>query len=207
MYAVRKMSVLAPLLAVIFWSTGAWSMQFNVVDQNGAKLANAVVSVPGASVSAAAAGTAIMDQRAKQFDPYVLAVSQGQKVEFPNSDNIRHHVYSFSSAKPFEIKLYKGVPGKPMPFDTPGLVVLGCNIHDKMVGYIYVSKSPVFGVTASDGSLALDLKARPSTVEVWHPDAKNPQQPVTVAVPADGSDPLVISVDVATAKLATSHRH
>lgn len=204
MYAARKKSLLALLWMITFWPAGAWSMQFNVVDQNGSKLADAVISVPGATGSAPESKTAIMDQRNKQFAPHVLAVRQGQKVEFPNSDDIRHHVYSFSNAKPFEIRLYKGVPGKPMLFDTPGLVVLGCNIHDKMVGYIYVSKSPVFGVTASDGSLALDLQFRPATVEIWHPDAKNPQQPVTVAVPANGSDSVTLSVDIAPAKLAAS---
>ncbi len=207
MYVACKKSLFAPLLAAIFWSTGAWSMQFNVVDQNGAALANAVVSIPGATNTATATDIAVMDQRAKQFAPYVLAINQGQKVEFPNSDNIRHHVYSFSSAKPFEIKLYKGVPGKPMLFNTPGLVVLGCNIHDKMVGYIYVSESPVFGVTASDGSLALDLKNRPSTIEVWHPDARNAQQPATVAVAADGPSTLTVTVEIAAAKLVASHQH
>ena len=207
MYVDHKNSLFALLLAALFWSASAWSMQFNVVDQHGAALANAVISVPGISSTATATDIAIMDQRAKQFAPYVLAISQGQKVEFPNSDNIRHHVYSFSSVRPFEIKLYKGVPGKPMLFNTPGLVVLGCNIHDKMVGYIYVSESPVFGVTGSDGSLALDLKDRPSTIEVWHPHAKQAQRPVTVAVPANRSSTMTVTVDIAAAKLAASHQH
>ena len=204
MYAARKTSLLALLWMTTFWSAGAWSMQFNVVDQNGSRLADAVISVPGATGTAPISEIAIMDQRKKQFAPYVLAIGQGQKVEFPNSDNIRHHVYSFSNAKPFEIKLYKGVPGKPMLFGTPGLVVLGCNIHDKMIGYIYVSKSPMFGVTASDGSLALDLQSRPATVQVWHPDAQNPQRPVTVTVPANGSDSVTLTLDIAPAKLAES---
>ena len=71
----------------------------------------------------------------------------------PNRDNIRHHVYSFSPAKRFELPLYAGVPTQPVLFDKAGVVVLGCNIHDWMIGYIYVSDSPWFGKTGADGTV------------------------------------------------------
>jgi hypothetical protein len=91
-------------------------------------------------------------------------------VIFPNHDNVRHHVYSFSPAKRFELPLYAGVPAQPVVFDTPGVVVLGCNIHDWMVGYIYVSESPYFAKTRADGKAVIaDLPPRNYVVRVWHP--------------------------------------
>ena len=110
---------------------------------------------------------AVMDQVNKQFLPELLIVQQGQLVNFPNSDNIRHNVYSFSSAKSFQLKLYSGQPKEPIIFDTQGVVVLGCNIHDSMVGYIYVAKSeqvcelPIDATPCrSMGFYSLDLETR-----------------------------------------------
>ncbi len=107
-----------------------------------------------------------MDQIDKQFLPEVLIVAQGAKVRFPNSDNIRHHVYSFSDAKTFEIKLYSGKSVEPVPFDKPGVVVLGCNIHDQMIGYIYVSDSGGVGKSDEQGQVAVPDNV--TSVTVWH---------------------------------------
>ena len=91
-------------------------------------------------------------------------------VTFPNHDDVRHQVYSFSPAKRFELPLYAGVPAEPVVFDKPGVVVLGCNIHDWMVGYIYVSDSPYFAKTGKDGkAIIADLPTRVYAVRVWHP--------------------------------------
>jgi plastocyanin len=111
-----------------------------------------------------------VDQVDKQFVPYVKPVFVGSKVRFPNSDNIRHQVYSFSPAKKFELPLYAGSTAPPVVFDKPGVVVLGCNIHDWMVGYIYVSDTPFFAKTEAAGTATLDdLPPGEYTVRVWHP--------------------------------------
>ena len=113
----------------------------------------------------------MVDQVGKEFVPRVMAIFVGTTVTFPNHDNVRHHVYSFSPAKRFELPLYSGVPAQPVVFDKPGVVVLGCNIHDWMIGYIYVSESPYFAKTASDGKAVIsDLPPHVYTVRVWHPD-------------------------------------
>jgi len=112
----------------------------------------------------------VMDQVDKEFIPYVLPVQVGTSVRFPNKDNIRHHVYSISPAKRFELPLYKGTPSFPVVFDKPGVVVLGCNIHDWMVAYIYVVETPYFATTGQDGSAAIhDLPQGSYEVRVWHP--------------------------------------
>jgi hypothetical protein len=92
-----------------------------------------------------------MDQRDQQFAPHVLAVQRGTAVSFPNSDQIRHHVYSFSEPKRFELRLYSGVPADPVVFDRAGTVVLGCNIHDDMIGFVRVVDTPWFATSGEDG--------------------------------------------------------
>lgn len=119
-----------------------------------------------------------MDQRDLTFVPDVLVVQTGTAVDFPNSDQVRHQVYSFSPAKTFQLALYQGRAHAPVVFDRAGLVTLGCNIHDSMVGYIYVTDSPWFALTGADGSARLhDLAPGDYTVRIWHTllDESGPQ--------------------------------
>lgn len=109
-----------------------------------------------------------MDQVNIAFEPHVLVINQGDFVSFPNSDNLRHHVYSFSTTKPFEIKLYADTPEAPVNFSTPGIVVLGCNIHDNMLGYIYVSNTPYTAITDINGIAQIELNQAPTELDVWH---------------------------------------
>ncbi|MDX1572375.1 MAG: methylamine utilization protein [Methylophaga sp.] len=110
----------------------------------------------------------IMDQIDKAFVPELVIVQKGQLVDFPNSDNIRHHVYSFSPAKTFELKLYADRPEKPVLFDQHGVVVLGCNIHDSMVGYIYVAADKRNARTNQQGTARLPVTSEDSQISVWH---------------------------------------
>ncbi len=112
----------------------------------------------------------VVDQVDKEFIPKVQAILVGTSVAFPNNDNVRHHVYSFSPAKRFELPLYAGVPAQLVLFDKAGVIVLGCNIHDWMVGYVYVSESPYFAKTGQDGKAVLtELPPKSYVVRVWHP--------------------------------------
>ncbi|KZY45217.1 methylamine utilization protein [Pseudoalteromonas sp. B5MOD-1] len=149
----------------------AADISFTVRDQFGKPLADAVIELENnANSPSTQLPIAIMDQVDKQFSPNVLVIQQGQSVDFPNSDNIRHHVYSFSSAKPFNIKLYADRPEKPELFDNSGVVVLGCNIHDSMVGYIYVANSANTLKTAEDGKVQLKGITVPTSITIWHPN-------------------------------------
>jgi plastocyanin len=112
---------------------------------------------------------AIMDQVNTQFLPHILAIQKDTQVRFPNSDSIKHHVYSFSSAKTFELQLYKELHADPLLFSTLGSVELGCNIHDWMLGYIFVVDTPYFGKTDINGMLTLDLPDGEYQLDVWHP--------------------------------------
>jgi plastocyanin len=142
-----------------------------VSDSTGAPLADAAVSihVKGASSHAAPDTIADLGQRDKNFTPSLLVVQTGTLVNFPNFDTVRHHVYSFSPIKPFEIKLYAGTPTKPVLFDKAGTATLGCNIHDRMVAYIHVVDTPYFGVTDKTGTVTLALPPGEHRIRVWAP--------------------------------------
>lgn len=119
---------------------------------------------------------AVMDQVDKQFKPRVLVVQTGTSVDFPNSDEILHHVYSFSAAKTFELPLYKDKPAAPVVFDKPGVAALGCNVHDWMIGYVVVVDTPWFAKTGKDGKISIkDAPPGDYKAFIWHSDstAKN----------------------------------
>ncbi|MET1080835.1 MAG: methylamine utilization protein [Pseudomonas sp.] len=162
------------LLMLAALPASAGTLHAELVDRQGQPLADAVVSLRGPLGQPGVVPTAIMDQVARQFAPSVLAVRSGTRVSFPNSDNIRHQVYSFSPSKRFELRLYQGTPSEPVLFDQPGVVVLGCNIHDWMVGYVYVTDDPWFAVSDDRGQLRLDaLPAGRYAVTLWHPGLKD----------------------------------
>ena len=119
--------------------------------------------------------TATMDQQHMQFVPRILVIQTGTAVDFPNSDQIQHQVYSFSAPKTFKLSLYAGHKYPPVVFDRPGLVTLGCNIHDGMIGYIYVTDSPFSGRSDDSGQLLLHgLPAGNYTLTAWHPQMQEP---------------------------------
>mgnify|MGYP000485751386 CR=1 FL=1 len=183
--------------------TAVLAFEVRIVDQNGEPVKDAVVSIAEGTISKdelekVNSTPAIMDQIQRQFVPRVLAVEKGRNIVFPNSDNIRHHVYSFSKPKSFQIKLYKGVPKKPLSFDNEGIVVLGCNIHDSMIGYVFVSPWPVFSVTPDSG--LVEFKTRPKEVAVWHPWVSGLKAPIKVAVAADESNTLLVELEITPPK-------
>lgn len=128
-------------------------------------------------------------QEKRQFVPRVTLITVGTPVSFPNFDTVRHHVYSFSKAKTFEIKLYAGVPGRPEVFDKPGIAVLGCNIHDRMAAWVVVADTPWHAMSGADG-LARIADAPPGAYQlsVWHAGLAASSAPVTRKVQLGGAE-------------------
>jgi len=177
----------------------AGSVGVTVKDSKGALVSNAVVYAKSNSpVASREKKQAVIDQRDKQFVPYVTAVQVGTSVIFPNTDNIRHEVYSFSPAKKFELPLYVGVPAEPVTFDKEGFVALGCNIHDWMIAYVAVLPTPYFQVTGKDGRAILkDLPAGPYSIEVWQPSLKGSPENFAQHVDlAEGPKELLFTLDL-----------
>jgi len=178
----------------------AGSLDVTVKDGNGALVSDAVVYAKGRAVtSALAKKRMVIDQRDKQFIPYVAALQVGRSVLFPNNDNIRHHVYSLSPAKKFELPLYAGVPAEPVTFDKEGFVTLGCNIHDWMIAYVAVLATPYFEVTGKEGRTRLkDLPPGQYIVEVWQPSLKGTPEKFAqrVDLAARDAKELVFTLDL-----------
>jgi len=152
----------------------AGELTLTVTDRSGHPVVDVVATAAPATSKVAdpAAGhaAATMDQKNLAFVPQVLVVAVGTQVEFPNTDSVSHQVYSFSLAKRFQLPLYKGATHPPVIFDKAGLVVLGCNIHDQMVGYIYVTDAPLYGKTDSQGALHLtNVPTGDYVATLWSP--------------------------------------
>lgn len=190
MHPSRRVTVRLSTLSISFLAIGigqqcsAGALDVQVIDADSRAIADvAVYAVPSKPERQHSdpRPTAIMDQQHNAFVPHVLIVQTGTLVDFPNNDTVSHHVYSFSEAKTFELGLYKGDAHPPVSFDRPGIVVLGCNIHDSMLGYIVVVDTPHFARTEQDGHAALrDLPPGEYTVHVWTPRARPKDLPKEV---------------------------
>ena len=184
--APRKAAALCALL----WLTGAasaGSLRVQVLDSAGKPLEGAVVSLVSDAARRAVRPLPEQEiaQENKQFVPAVRVVTVGTLVRFPNRDSVRHHVYSFSPAKKFEIKLYAGTPAAPVLFDQPGVAVLGSNIHDQMVGWVVVLDTPYFAQTDAQGQALLEgMPAGAHQLRAWHArlpvDVTPPQQAIAL---------------------------
>lgn len=165
------------VLGVLGSVANASQVVASITDQTGQPLSDAVIYVATSSTTPPPASSkhAIIDQIDRAFVPGISVVRTGTAIDFPNRDNIRHQVYSFSSAKTFTLKLYSGRPSEPVIFDKPGVVVLGCNIHDLMVAWLLVVDTPWFARTDAKGSATIaELPAGNYQLAVWHPRISAP---------------------------------
>ncbi len=158
--------------AVLALTAQAAGVQVAVQDEQGKPLLDAAVFLESRDAKAAASplGNAEMAQVSKQFAPRVLIVPTGTPVSFPNRDTVRHHVYSFSATKKFELKLFAGTPANPVVFDRSGIAVVGCNIHDNMAAWVVVVDTPFYARSDKLGFATLaDVPAGNYRLRVWHP--------------------------------------
>jgi plastocyanin len=191
-------SWLPAVLSLFAHAALAATVTVNVRTAAGAPVADAIVVFdPQDAVPAPSHPTAVIDQINKRFVPRVSVVRTGTAVTFPNGDHIRHQVYSFSEAKKFTLKLYAGSPHVDVVFDKPGLVILGCNIHDTMVAFVGVVDSPYFGKSGDSGSFSLELPQGHYKVRVWHANLSDTPPPIAPSVIESTAAPLSIPITVA----------
>jgi plastocyanin len=189
------------LVYALATTLSAATIVVDVRDPKASPLADAVVyATPEGRETGPAAKMAVIDQKNKTFVPHVLPVQVGTAVKFPNSDDIQHQVYSFSPAKTFNLPLYKGTPANPIVFNTPGVVTLGCNIHDTMSAYVVVVDTPYFEKTEASGRAELRVPAGKYVVHVWHPDMKD--EPAPQAANASESEKPELAFTVVAAPKA-----
>ena len=211
---------LCPLLATLASAahSAAATLEISVVDEQGRPIAGvSVYATPadgavqheGARAAAAHAETrrkATMEQQDLQFVPHMLVVQAGTEVAFPNGDEVSHHVYSFSETKPFELPLYKGDQAPPQLFDRAGIVVLGCNIHDGMLGYIVVVDTPHFAKTDEQGvALIENVPAGDYVLAAWTPRARPAALPPTQQLTVTQEN-VAAEIRI-TGRLSPAHQH
>ena len=185
----------------------AGTLDVTVRDAGGKPVRDAVVTVAAGKPAGPPRfpWPARVTQQDIQFDPYVLIVPVGAAVAFPNKDKVRHHVYSFSKTKKFDLKLYGREESRTVTFDKAGPVALGCNIHDGMTAFIKVVDTPWAAKTDAAGRASLEgLPAGQARVVVWHPYARVKGNEVTMAVSLPASGKTARSVTLA---LAPGHAH
>lgn len=200
--AVRARRLAGLLAATTFslaWAANvkASSLTLSFTDENGAAVEHAAVAlVPVQAPPGVPPQPAEIVQKDKRFTPLMSAIQTGSAVEFPNRDSVRHHVYSFSPAKTFELKLYLGRPAEPVVFDKPGIVVMGCNIHDHMVAYVMVADTPWLGVSDAQGRVRLSgLSAGDYRLEYWHPRWVGKGQITRQTLRVDGDTAVSLKIE------------
>ena len=185
-------------------AAGAASLIAKVTDASGKPLADAVVYVlpaSGARAPAHAPASVAIEQQDREFSPYVTVIQAGTTVTFPNRDPLLHHVYSFSHVKTFEIKLYSGEAPRGILFDKPGIVTLGCNIHDWMIGYILVVETPWFAKSDSDGNARIsEIGGGEFEIHAWHPTQRVAAAMKPLKLDVRNSTEVALVVDAAPRK-------
>jgi plastocyanin len=169
LFVLALASAVSPLAAA--------PLSVRVVDVSGHPVRDAVVTLYPASGVArpARGGRFIVSQQNLQFHPFLTIVPVGADVSFPNLDPTKHHVYSFSAAKKFELKLFARDQSRTVHFDKPGIVALGCNIHDQMSAFIVVTDSTWTARTNALGIATFgDAPNAPARLTVWHPYLRAP---------------------------------
>jgi plastocyanin len=164
---------------------GATGIAVQVQDATGKVLPDTVVYIEAEGAAGGGKpGAALIEQKGLKFLPLVTVVQTGATINFPNNDKVRHHIYSFSPAHKFDQKLYSGQTASPQVFDKAGTVVLGCNIHDKMIAYVKIVDTPYFAKTDGAGAVRIDLPAAGKyVVKAWHYNTvggATPEQVLTV---------------------------
>jgi plastocyanin len=188
---MRLLLALAALTATMGAAPPPAGVTISVRNAAGQPVPNAVVTIKlvgRPTPPPQAGGTYRIDQKNIQFHPFVLAVTPNSQVSFPNLDQVRHHVFSFSPAKRFELKLFAREQSRAVVFDKAGVVALGCNIHDQMTAFIDVVDTPWAARTDASGNVTIGgVPTGAIAVQVWHPYLRAPGNAVGKQVTLGGA--------------------
>lgn len=183
---MARSSIAILLFAVAASPLAAAPLAVRVVDTSGKPVPGAVVRLNPSGDAARPphpGGRFVVSQQNLQFHPFLIIVPVGADVSFPNLDSTKHHVYSFSPAKKFELKLFARDQSRTVHFDKPGVVALGCNIHDRMSAFIFVTDSFWAARTDSQGIVRFaDAPNAAGRLFVWHPYLRGPGSAMEQAV-------------------------
>lgn len=202
----RVLTILALLscmpMMLVSLASQAQNLEVTITDQEGMPLENAVIELlldEAERASYMQSANSSVDQVDKEFVPTVTVISAGSDVSFPNSDDILHHVYSFSQPKTFNIPLYGRGENDDYHenFPSAGVVEIGCNIHDWMLAYIYVAESGLASLSDTEGVATLSSTLSGDyQLRVWHPQASEEELVYSVSLSPDQTTTLAISLEL-----------
>ena len=126
-----------------------------------------------------------MDQLGQRFVPRILAIVAGQTVEFHNSDNVFHNIFSYSPPKRFDLGRYPKGKSRSVTFAKAGTVQVYCDIHSDMRADIVVAPTRRFALIGPGGRFRIEnVEAGVHTVKLWLPSG---ERTATADVPARGA--------------------
>ncbi|MBS1239782.1 MAG: methylamine utilization protein [Proteobacteria bacterium] len=193
----RFLSVLAATLAAFLLSSAAHAadLTVSVFDESNRPVADAVVILDAPSAAKPRPTTFTINQKDMQFLPFVLVIPVGSTVNFGNLDPFRHHVYSFSPARKFELRLFGQGEVRPVKFDTVGAVAIGCNIHDSMQAFVQVVDTQFAAKSAANGRVTFrEVPAGNFKLRVWHPRLRAPGNQLILNVNTSKDATVPVSV-------------
>lgn len=163
---------------------------------------NVVVFLEGVSAPGPVSGPSVMAQNAEAFQPGVLPIVAGSRVEFPNTDRVFHNIFSVSKTRPFDLGVYPPGETHAVTFPSSGLVKTYCNIHPDMTGYILVLNNSLFAVTDSTGTFNIqDVPEGEYVLRAWHRLGGDTR----ITVRSDGQSDTVVDLTVEEDRIAVPH--
>ena len=109
-------------------------------------------------------------QRGLQFEPRNSVVMIGSTVEFINDDREVHNIFSKSRNNQFNLGAMAAGTSRSITLDTPGPIVLRCNLHKDMVGTLFVVPNGYYSRPGENGEYHFDqVKSQDYLMQYWHP--------------------------------------
>jgi plastocyanin len=148
-------------------------------------------------------------QKNKSFQPSLLVIPVGGKVEFPNQDPFFHNVFSLFEGKRFDLGLYESGTTRLVQFDRPGISFVFCNIHSQMSAVIIAVATPYYAISDSRGDLTIpNVPPGRYDLQVFHssvtPEALHAlNREITVAP----GDTAIGTLNLAESDLSAAHKN
>ncbi len=191
------------LVVFIAWSTSicAADLSIRIEDKNQVSVEDTVIELLGQAGNAFTAQAVEITQEGKEFSPELSVVGRGSTILFTNNDPFQHHVYSVSRGNQFDLPLYQGTPARLIEFDNQGVVKLGCNIHDWMLGFVYVAESQQLVIADASGRTRFsNLPAGDYQLRIWNPRLRNNKKVITRSIRLEENDHLDQTIAVSLRK-------
>ena len=148
-------------------------------------------------------------QKDKSFQPSLVVVPVGGRVEFPNHDPFFHNVFSLFDGKRFDLGLYEGGSTQFVRFDKPGISYIFCNIHPQMSAVVVALGTPYYALSNVHGEISIhDVVPGRYQLHVFH--ASVPQDVLRAQereITVTAGDTTIGTIALAESDLDAAHKN